>query len=37
VSLTHEDGDLAVATVKAPKGEKADKTDEDDASEDAGE
>ena len=36
VSLTHEDGDLAVATVKAPKGEKADKADGDDAAEEAG-
>ena len=36
VSLTHEDGDLAVATVKAAKGEKADKADDAEA-EEAGE
>jgi large subunit ribosomal protein L25 len=36
VSLTHEDGDLAVATVKAAKGEKADKAADAEA-EEAGE
>lgn len=37
VSLTHEDGDLALATVKAAKGEKADKSDDDAEGEEAGE
>jgi large subunit ribosomal protein L25 len=37
VSLTHEDGDLALATVKAAKGEKADKEGDAAEGEEAGE
>lgn len=37
VSLTHEDGDLALATVKAAKGEKADNEDDAAEGEEAGE